>query len=134
VREINSILTAAGMPRHSIAVRPYHVADPAQSATVRLNYSRIVAEAGPCGLWPEDLGPSFNPTYGENVPYWNLGCANQRNLAAMVANPADLVQPRAETPEWTARRTTVLERYRAGQPTGTQYQNTQKGQLSDIGR
>ena len=34
----------------------------------------------------------------ENRPYWNFGCANQRNLAAMVDNPADLVQPRGETP------------------------------------
>ncbi len=134
LREINSILTATGMPPQSIAVRPYQAVDPAQYPTVRLNYSRIMAEAGPCGLWPADLGPSFTAVYNENVPYWNLGCANQRNLAAMVANPTDLVQPRAETPAWTARRTTVLERYRAGQPSGTQFQNTQKGQLSDIGR
>jgi len=134
LREINSILTASGMPQQSIAVRPYQVADPAQFPTVRLNYTRLTAEAGPCGLWPADLGPSATPVYNENLPYWNLGCANQRNLAAMVANPADLVQPRAEAPAWTARRTTVLERYRAGQPTSTIYPDTQKGQLSDIGR
>ena len=47
----------------------------------------------------EDIGPSFNRDYFENQPYWNLGCATQRNLAAMVDNPSDLVQPRGETPE-----------------------------------
>ena len=43
-----------------------------------------------------------------------IGCATQRNLAAMVDNPADLVQPRAETPAYTMRRTTVMEKYRQG--------------------
>ena len=32
----------------------------------------------------------------------------------MVDNPADLVQPRGETPADTTRRTTVMEKYRAG--------------------
>ncbi len=67
--------------------------------TIRLSYPRIAAVAGPCGLWPEDLGPSINdPRYGENKDYYNFGCANQRNLAAMIDNPADLVQPRSEIP------------------------------------
>ena len=36
-------------------------------------------QAGPCGLWPEDIGPSFNRDYFENQPPWNYGCATQRN-------------------------------------------------------
>ena len=59
--------------------------------------------------------------YFENQPYWNLGCASQRNLAAMVDNPADLVQPRGETPAYTMRRTTVLDKYRQGESTATTY-------------
>ena len=27
-------------------------------ASIKLNYSKLVAEAGPCGLWPKDLGPA----------------------------------------------------------------------------
>ena len=54
-------------------------------AAIRLNYPKISAVAGPCGLWPEDLGPSIhNKCYFENKDYYNFGCANQRNLAAMV--------------------------------------------------
>ena len=34
----------------------------------------------------------------------------------MVDNPADLVQPRGETPADTTRRTTVVEKYRQGPP------------------
>ena len=59
------------------------------------------------------------PAYNENRQYWNLGCANQRNLAAMVANPADLVQPRGETPSSTQRRTVVLDKYRKGESAET---------------
>ena len=70
--------------------------------TIRLNYPKISAVAGPCGLWPEDLGPSIkNKSYFENKSYYNFGCAYQRNMAAMVDNPADLVQPRPETPAYT---------------------------------
>jgi pilus assembly protein CpaD len=39
-------------------------------------------QAGPCGIWPEDIGPSFNRDYFENQPVYNFGCASQRNLAA----------------------------------------------------
>ena len=134
VREINSIFAASGVPMQSVAVRPYTPEDPAKFPTVRLKYSKIVAEAGPCGLWPHDLGPSWGPTYAENVNYWNLGCSVQRNLAAMVANPADLVQPRGEGEVWTPRRTTVFEKYRVGQGSATVYPNPNKGYLSDIGQ
>ena len=60
-----------------------------------MSYPKIAAVAGPCGLWPEDLGPSIlNRRYSENKEYYNFGCATQRNLAAMIDNPADLEQPR----------------------------------------
>ena len=132
MREINSIFAASGVPMQSVAVRPYTPEDPAKFPTLRLKYSTIVAEAGPCGLWPQDLGPTMNAAYNDNNNYWNLGCSNQRNLAAMVANPADLVQPRAEGPAWTSRRTTVLEKYRQGQSPETTYPNPNAGKVSDV--
>lgn len=132
-REINSILTASGMPPQTVAMRSYQPESPAQLPTVRLNYALIKADAGPCGLWPTDLGPAPEPFYAANKPYWNLGCANQRNLAAMVDNPADLVQPRGETPAWTSRRTMVLEKYRVGQSPETNYPNQNNGNISNVG-
>lgn len=112
MREIRSILAATGVPPESMLVRGYHPSE-RKLATVRITYPRIAAQAGPCGLWPEDIGPSYNRNYFENQPMWNLGCASQRNLAAMVDNPADLVEPRGETPAYTMRRTTIMEQYRA---------------------
>jgi pilus assembly protein CpaD len=136
VHEARAVLAAAGVPPNGIEQRPYRPANPKALATVRLSYPRMMAEAGPCGVWPEDLGPNLeNPGYMQNRTHWNHGCAGQRNLAAMVSNPADLVQPRAETPASTARRTTVLEKYRKGEPTGSvNGQNDTKGKISDIGQ
>lgn len=134
LREIRAILASAGVPARSIATRKYQPYDPGVLATVRLIYPKMVAEAGPCGLWPHDLGPTLDTQYNHNAPYWNLGCANQRNLAAMVANPADLVQPRAETPVYAERRTTVLDKFRKGENTATNVQNADNGKISDVGK
>jgi pilus assembly protein CpaD len=134
-REILSLLAAGGVPPHGITVRNYHPDDPRLFATIRLTYPRIVAEAGPCGIWPDDLGSSIkNKNYFDNKPYYNLGCAHQHNLAAMIDNPADLVQPRPETPAYTSRRNIAFEKYRKGTSTATLYPEADKAKLSDAGK
>ena len=133
--EIRSILMAGGVPSQGIARYSYRPADPQALAPINLNYTKIAATAGPCGMWPEDLGPSIgNPSYNENKPYYNFGCASQRNLAAMIDNPSDLVQPRSETPAYTMRRTEGFEKYRKGEPTATVYSDAEKAKLSDTGK
>ena len=135
LREIRGILAAAGVPPRGITIRNYRPTDPRQFATIRVNYPRITADAGPCGVWPEDLGPSIkNKGYLENRPYYNLGCATQRNLAAMVDNPSDLVQPRAESPAYTPRRSMAFDKYRKGTTTTTQYPEADKAKLSEVGK
>jgi pilus assembly protein CpaD len=135
VREIQATLAAGGVPPRGIRLHRYHPDDPRTLATIRLSYPKISAVAGPCGLWPEDLGPSvLNNGYSENRPYHNFGCATQRNLAAMIDNPADLEQPRSETAAYTARRTEAFERYRKGIPTTTVYPEAEKAKLSDSGK
>jgi pilus assembly protein CpaD len=134
LQEVRSILTNMGVPPQDIAVRPYRPNDPRTLATMRLNYPRLVASAGPCGMWPHDLGPTAEREHSENIEYWNFGCAAQHNLAAQVENPADLVQPRGESPAYTPRRTTVVEKYRAGIGTGTLYPNPNDGKISGLGK
>jgi pilus assembly protein CpaD len=134
-REIQSLLAAAGVPPRGITVRRYHPDDPRQLAAIRLNYPKISAVAGPCGLWPEDLGPSIkNKNYLENKQYYNFGCAYQRNMAAMIDNPSDLEQPRSETPAYTQRRSEAFEKYRKGNSTATTYPEADKAKLSDTGK
>jgi pilus assembly protein CpaD len=129
------LLEAAGVPPQGITVHRYHPDNPRLLATVRLTYPRITAVAGPCGLWPEDLGPSIKDKgYIENKPYYNFGCAYQRNMAAMVENPSDLLQPRPETPAYTPRRTEGFEKYRKGTSTSTTYPEADKAKLSDSGK
>ena len=87
----------AGVPNsYGIGIRPYPI--PARrlrryGSIIRRSSRRPVPVA--CGRTT-----SVPPTtsHFENKPYWNFGCATQRNLASQVANPADLVQPRAEGP------------------------------------
>jgi pilus assembly protein CpaD len=135
VPEIQALLAAAGVPARGLVVRHYHPDDPRQLAAIRLTYPKISAVAGPCGVWPEDLGPSIkNKSYFENRSYYNFGCAYQRNMAAMVDNPSDLEQPRPETPAYTARRTAAFEKYRKGTPTAIAYPEAEKAKLSDTGK
>lgn len=133
-REIRSVLAATGVPGPAIEIRPYHTQDPVRLGTIRVNYPRMAAETGPCGLWPNDIGPTTDPIYWSNKPAWNHGCANQRNLAAQVADPADLVQPRSETPVLASRRNVVTDKYRKGEPTATQTPDANKGKISDLGQ
>lgn len=133
-REVRGVLASAGVPHSSIEVRPYRTDDPARLGTLRVKYPRMTAETGPCGLWPDDLGPTYSALHAANRPHWNHGCASQRNLAAQVANPADLVQPRSETPALASRRNTVIDKYRKGESTATQDPNAQKGRISDVGQ
>ena len=134
VAEIQGILVEAGVPRSDIAVRPSRRADPSQLIPIVLAYSRLTAAAGPCGRWPNDLGPGAGTEYVTNEPYWNLGCSMQRNLAAMIDDPADLVGPRGESPAYMARRSVVLDKYRKGEGTATQNPDADKGKISDVGK
>jgi pilus assembly protein CpaD len=134
-REIQSVLMAGGVPARAITMRHYRPDDLRTLPTIRLSYPKITAVAGPCGLWPQDLGPNIdNVAYSENQQYHNFGCATQRNLAAMIDNPADLEQPRPESPAYAPRRDSTFEKYRKGAPTATIHPESDKAKLSDTGK
>ena len=129
-----SIVTGTTTVTSYTDLRSYQPSDPRMLPTIRVSYPLIAASAGPCGTWPDDLASSIkNKGYLANKPYYNLGCAQQRNLAAMVANPSDLVQPRAETPVYAGRRTVVLDKYRKGESTATTYPED-KTKISNVGQ
>ena len=60
-----------------------------------------------CGRWPDDLLETT-----ENKHYANFGCSYQNNLAAQVANPADLLGPRKQTEIDAENRDRVINVYR----------------------
>lgn len=112
-KEIRAALVAGGVARDRVIETTYDARDYGASAPIRLAFFAITAKTGPCGEWPEDL--VVNTT--ENKNYHNFGCATQSNLAAQIANPMDLVQPRGMSPIDAERRSIVIDDYRDfGQP------------------
>jgi pilus assembly protein CpaD len=134
VREIQSILVASGIPADGIVVTDLPPFSPDQLVPVVLEYPKINANAGPCGRWPEDLGPASGLDYMTNAQYWNFGCSLQHNVAVMTEEPVDLLQPRAEIPPYTARRDVVFEKYKKGESTATVYPDLNKAKISDVGQ
>ena len=80
------------------------------SAPIRLSYFAVNANVEACGKWPKDLAGANN----DNKNYHNFGCAQQNNLAKMIANPADLLAPRGMSDIDAQRRNEVFKDYREG--------------------
>jgi pilus assembly protein CpaD len=106
------LMLASGYSESSIATAAYHASG--RDAPLRISYMRYVAEAPDCGQdWSENLARTY-----QNTPYPDFGCSNQRNLAVMVANPADLLGPRTMTSRDSNRRDDMYGKYVKGQPLG----------------
>lgn len=65
-----------------------------------------------------------------NTPYKNFGCATSANIAAQIADPRDLDTPAPPTSADATRRTVVLEKYRKGDKTGAETDDSAKGTVS----
>jgi len=124
VGEIRNILADNGFSETAIAVEAYH-AGGKTSAPIRVSYLRYVAEAPVCGYWPTNLAEQR-----DNGNYPNYGCANQHNLAVMVANPADLIGPRTETARSSERRDVTWDRYVNGKSTAAEKSTEEKVQVA----
>jgi pilus assembly protein CpaD len=120
VQDIRGLLDENGFQESSITIEAYHEEGDPQPP-IRVSYLRYVAEAPECGHWPANLGDQK-----DNLPYANLGCATQRNLASQIANPADLLGPRTETARAGERRDKHWEKYVKGDPTGARKSQDEK--------
>jgi pilus assembly protein CpaD len=111
-----------GVPAAAVALSPYPVRDPVAASAVRMSFQRMQAKvAGACGLWPQDLAEGDAGFNARNEPYWNLGCANQANVAAQIDDPIDLVRARTEGRIDTIRRTKDILQMREGKDPSTQW-------------
>ena len=123
VADLRELLRDYGLDDTRVSIKPYHT-DGDPQPPIRVSYARFVAEGPQCGQWSTNLGD--DPT---NLPYPNFGCSTQRNFAAQVANPADLIGPRTMTPGSGERRDTVWERYVKGESTITKKESDEKVQV-----
>lgn len=123
IRYFGERLAKMGVPRSSILVGTRTLVD--GDPRVELGYIGYQATTDRCGDWSANLANTAS-----NLPAPNFGCANQHNLAAMVADPRDLVAPRSMSPSDATRRSTVMDNYEKGTPTAATKTSDQSGAVS----
>lgn len=125
---IRDIAFRTGVREDVMVIEPYVPNAGAHSFPVTLKYQTSRMVVPQCGHIGQDLGRDWG-----NVPYENFGCAGQRNLAVMVANPSDLRHPRPEDPRYGPERDRALDRYAKGEATQSANNQDTGGALSDVG-
>ena len=124
--DVRAALRHAGIKPSAVAVEPYYFGgDPA--APIRVSFLQVVAVPPDCPDWSENI--ARDP---QNMPFTNMGCATQRNLAVAVANPRDLIDARGETPRSSERRDVVWSKYVNGQPTISKRAPSEHANASEV--
>jgi pilus assembly protein CpaD len=100
-----------GIARDKILVATHDA--PNGDMRVEVNYVSYQARTTKdCGDWSDNLAL----TYRNDTPR-NFGCAVQKNIAAMVADPRDLLGPRAMGESDGSRSVTIMGKYEQGEIT-----------------
>ncbi|MGO9135119.1 MAG: CpaD family pilus assembly protein [Methylovirgula sp.] len=132
VAAIRQVLAQSGA-RTTLLVSRYPVTNADLASPVRLSFTGLKAKvATPCGQWPSDLASGSTIAGWENKPYWNMGCAYQSAIAEQVADPRDLVTPRADDPADAQMRTRAIIALRQGTDPTTDWK-TKNTSISSIG-
>lgn len=124
---VRNVLLSAGLSQAQIENTAYSASAGDSSAPVILSFIRYVATTTECGIWDKNMGYTQR-----NLPWPNFGCAAQNNLAAMVVDPRDLVEPRGKGPTNADRRSVILEKYRQGEISSAQRTEEESGAISDV--
>jgi pilus assembly protein CpaD len=105
--DVVSAIRKAGVTESQVVTVSYTGA-PETGNPIRISYRAITASTDQCGKWPEDISDD-----GENKNYHDFGCSYQNNLAAQIANPADLLGPRKSGELDAAKRLKVIKDYQS---------------------
>jgi pilus assembly protein CpaD len=125
--EMTQIANAAGVAPRRVDVAGYHATTAKGGAPVVVSYTVYGATPSPCGDWSTNY--AYEPN---NLMTPNHGCATQNNLAAELEDPRDLIAPRQQTAPDEARRATVFDKYRQGEPTGATGDKQDSGTVSEM--
>lgn len=124
---VKGLARSEGIAWNEIQVEPYHGEEGNPNPPVRISFVRHSAEAPDCGRFPANLAEE-----PRNLPYANFGCATQRNLASMVANPQDLLGPRTEQRSRSAeRRDVIMDKWVKGDTTGARRDGEEKAKAKN---
>lgn len=112
-KDVFKALKRGGVSEHDVSVQRYDATQHDPSAPIRLAFSGVTADVPhQCGQWPGNIGQT-----PRNRHHADFGCSSQKNLAAQIANPGDLLGPRASSPIDAIQRGAVIGTYQKG-PTG----------------
>lgn len=111
--DIRKFLNEVGVDWSAINGASYRVGED-KSRELILSYTRYVATPSACGNWTGLRGRDY-----ANLRTPNFGCATQNNLAALVADPRDLVEPADMTPADAQARIRAIRAYREGDVTSS---------------
>jgi pilus assembly protein CpaD len=117
-------LFSMGVPRSRILVGT-HEGD----GRVEIGFISYNAHADECGDWSKNLGDTAS-----NRAAANFGCAVQKNIAAQVADPRDLIEMRGLDPADATRRAVVLDNYEKGKVTAADKTKDQSAAVSTVNK
>lgn len=125
--DARAVLLAEGVGVREIVEGPYD-ATGARSAPLVLSYRTWEAVVANC----PDISHYQLASTATNSSSRSLGCAVSSNLAAMIANPGELVAAAEQSPADSNRRLIVLSKYRNGEPTTAERSDDGSGAISEV--
>ncbi len=108
-----AFLIGLGVPTDRVTRAGYDAQDQGLAPIV-VSYAAYEAVIPECGHHIGNLTST-----GSNKPSGNFGCAVSANMAVQIANPGDIVAPRADGPADANRPHDVLDKYRKGETSST---------------
>lgn len=127
--ELTNIAKDVGVPVGALDIAGYRSSGAEQRAPIVVSYMVYQATPSACGQWDTNL--SFSPL---NKVSPNFGCATQNNIAALVENPRDLVEPETMTGADQARRAVTLKKYREGEVTAAKTMDDESAAVSEVNK
>lgn len=123
--QTREILHAEGLDWQQIVGGNYR-ADGQNKPPVILSFRKYIATANNCNASQQNLAINFS-----NKPSANFGCAVATNMAAMIADPYDLVDPKSMPATIADRRIVTYEKYILGETTGVERTSDEEASVSD---
>ena len=112
-KQLTELIGETGVEQSDIMIGTYKPSD-LRSNAITIRFKTLQAKGPKCDdNWSENLADAYN-----NTAWKGLGCSMRSNLAAMIANPNDLVEMRPMGPAHAGRRVDTIDKYALGQTTG----------------
>ncbi len=135
LREVRSLLAAAGVPPHGVRCAPIGRWIPGRLATLKLNYPKMHGARPDLAVCGRTIsGPTCDREHFENREYYNLGCAT-----SATSPPWSTIRPTwcsraAKAPPIPAGAPPCWTSIARAKGTATIYPNADKGKISDVGK